>query len=88
MVAQLEHQYRLGKLTLQKLWFFLQPSLHTMERLHRICKLTSGGGRAGAGGVASVGVPSELGAAPLSEATIATGGALLNVIHSVMAKEG
>ena len=31
LVAQLEHQMRIGQLTLQKLYFYIQPSLHTFE---------------------------------------------------------
>jgi gamma-tubulin complex component 2 len=33
LVAQLETQLRKGGLSLQKLWFYLQPTLRTMERL-------------------------------------------------------
>ncbi|XP_046359513.1 gamma-tubulin complex component 2-like [Haliotis cracherodii] len=33
LVAQLEHQYRLGTLSLQKLWFYIQPTLRTLEIL-------------------------------------------------------
>jgi gamma-tubulin complex component 2 len=37
LVAQLEHQHRLERLTLQKLWFFVQPALHTMLVLRDVC---------------------------------------------------
>lgn len=33
LVAQLEHEYRQGKLSLQKLWFYLQPTMKTLEIL-------------------------------------------------------
>eukprot|EP00741_Cyanophora_paradoxa_P002064 tig00000545_g2000.t1 len=36
LVAQLEHQYRLGRLSLQKLWFFVQPAMQSMEVLDRV----------------------------------------------------
>lgn len=31
LVAQLEHQLRVGSLSLQKLWFYIQPSLKTLD---------------------------------------------------------
>ncbi|XP_043228485.1 gamma-tubulin complex component 2-like [Amphibalanus amphitrite] len=33
LIAQLETQHRAGELTMQRLWFYLQPSLRTMEIL-------------------------------------------------------
>lgn len=36
---QLEHQQREGKLTLQRLWFYLQPTLHHLRRLRTLCKV-------------------------------------------------
>ncbi|XP_060079665.1 gamma-tubulin complex component 2-like isoform X1 [Ylistrum balloti] len=33
LVAQLEHQSRLGNLTLQKVWFYIQPTMRTLEIL-------------------------------------------------------
>ncbi|CAH1800217.1 unnamed protein product [Owenia fusiformis] len=33
LVAQLEHQFKLGQLTMQKLWFYIQPTMRTMEIL-------------------------------------------------------
>ncbi|XP_073238459.1 gamma-tubulin complex component 2-like [Porites lutea] len=36
LVAQLEHQFRLGQLSLQKLWFYIQPCMRTMEILSSI----------------------------------------------------
>jgi len=36
LVAQLEHQLLQGNLTVQKLWFFVQPSLQTMEVLDEL----------------------------------------------------
>lgn len=46
LVAQLEHQLRADRLTLQKLWFFVQPALHTLQCLQTVCaacERTSGG---------------------------------------------
>lgn len=37
LVAQLEHQLRADRLTLQKLWFFVQPALHTLLCLEAVC---------------------------------------------------
>ncbi|KAJ8314612.1 hypothetical protein KUTeg_006762 [Tegillarca granosa] len=36
LVAQLEHQFRTGNLTLQKLWFYIQPTIRTLEILSNI----------------------------------------------------
>ncbi|XP_041354765.1 gamma-tubulin complex component 2-like isoform X2 [Gigantopelta aegis] len=36
LVAQLEHEFRVGDLTLQKLWFYLQPTMRTLEILASI----------------------------------------------------
>ncbi|XP_070191427.1 gamma-tubulin complex component 2-like isoform X2 [Littorina saxatilis] len=36
LVAQLEHQYRGGHLSLQKMWFYLQPTMRTLEILASI----------------------------------------------------
>lgn len=41
LVAQLEHQLHKGSLTLLRAWFYIQPSLRTMERLNRICSLAA-----------------------------------------------
>jgi gamma-tubulin complex component 2 len=38
LVAQLETQKRENKLTLQKMWFYVQPSLRTLEILAKCCK--------------------------------------------------
>jgi gamma-tubulin complex component 2 len=65
LVAQLEHQHRsktTTPLTLLKLWFFIQPAVNTMQRLHRVTRAAT---RANA-----------------------SGGALLNVIHHAVHKEG
>jgi gamma-tubulin complex component 2 len=40
-VAQLESTYRKGNFTLNKLWFFIQPTLHTMEILANIASTIS-----------------------------------------------
>ena len=37
LVAQLEHQYRSGHLTLQKMWYFMQPSISTLTSLATVC---------------------------------------------------
>jgi hypothetical protein len=37
LVAQLESHFLQGQLTLQKLWFYTQPSLRTMETLSTMC---------------------------------------------------
>ena len=37
LVAQLEHQYRSGHLTLQKMWYFLHPSISTLTSLATVC---------------------------------------------------
>ena len=48
IVAQLEHQYRINQLTLQKLWFYVQPCKATLEILSRIAiSITKGSCRGG-----------------------------------------
>ena len=42
LVAQLEHQLRTERLTMQKLWFFVQPALHTMLVLQEVCRCADG----------------------------------------------
>lgn len=37
LVAQLEHQHRQGLLTLQRLWLYIQSTVHTMDILASIC---------------------------------------------------
>ena len=36
LVAQLEHQMLLGHLSLQKLWFFVQPAMQTLKALYNL----------------------------------------------------
>ncbi|XP_028513603.1 gamma-tubulin complex component 2-like [Exaiptasia diaphana] len=36
LVAQLEHQFRLGQLSLQKFWFYIQPCIRTLDVLSSI----------------------------------------------------
>lgn len=36
LVTQLEHLHRQGTLSLQKLWFYIQPTMRTMEILASI----------------------------------------------------
>eukprot|EP00615_Pteridomonas_danica_P004166 CAMPEP_0114331884 /NCGR_PEP_ID=MMETSP0101-20121206/2714_1 /TAXON_ID=38822 ORGANISM="Pteridomonas danica, Strain PT" /NCGR_SAMPLE_ID=MMETSP0101 /ASSEMBLY_ACC=CAM_ASM_000211 /LENGTH=794 /DNA_ID=CAMNT_0001462375 /DNA_START=60 /DNA_END=2441 /DNA_ORIENTATION=+ len=42
LIAQLEHQMRMERMTLQKLWFFIQPSLHTLTLLGQVCDKCEG----------------------------------------------
>ena len=44
LVAQLEHQLRSEVLTLRKLWFFVQPALHTMLLLRQVTERACGMG--------------------------------------------
>ena len=39
LVAQLENQFRNGNLTLQRLLFYIQPSLSSMTSLESLCKI-------------------------------------------------
>ncbi|CAH9051446.1 unnamed protein product [Cuscuta europaea] len=41
MVAQLEHQFRLGKLSIQGLWFYCQPMMGSMQALSIVVKKAS-----------------------------------------------
>ncbi|KAK6144947.1 hypothetical protein DH2020_021767 [Rehmannia glutinosa] len=43
MVAQLEHQFRLGKLSVQGLWFYCQPMIGSMQALSILIKKASAG---------------------------------------------
>ena len=48
VVAQLEHQFRLNQLSLQKLWYYVQPCLATLEVLARVATaVTQGSCRGG-----------------------------------------
>lgn len=38
MVAQLEHQFRMGKLSVQGLWFYCQPMIGSMQALSMVIK--------------------------------------------------
>ncbi len=60
LIAQLESQCNKRALTLLRCWFYIQPSLATMERLARLC----------------------------AKCGAATGGALLNVIHTAYLQAG
>ncbi|XP_019194204.1 PREDICTED: gamma-tubulin complex component 2 [Ipomoea nil] len=42
MVAQLEHQFRLGRLSIQGLWFYCQPMMGSMQALSIVVKKASG----------------------------------------------
>jgi len=46
MVAQLEHQLRSNKLTLQALWYYVQPPLSGAPQL-RMCQVSTAGHRGG-----------------------------------------
>lgn len=48
LVAQLEHQFRLGRLALQGLWFFCQPMMGAMQALASVVQKASGGSFLGA----------------------------------------
>ncbi|KAM7514663.1 hypothetical protein LguiA_004246 [Lonicera macranthoides] len=41
MVAQLEHQFRLGRLSIQGLWFYCQPMMGSMQALSIVTKMVS-----------------------------------------------
>lgn len=41
MVAQLEHQFRLGRLSLQGLWFYCQPMMRSMQALSTVIQMAS-----------------------------------------------
>ncbi|XP_012067054.1 gamma-tubulin complex component 2 isoform X2 [Jatropha curcas] len=41
MVAQLEHQFRLGRLSIQGLWFYCQPMMGSMQALSTVVKKAS-----------------------------------------------
>lgn len=47
-VAQLEHQFRKGLLTLQKVWFYIQPSLKTLDVLANVAIMIEKGNCKGA----------------------------------------
>ncbi|KAH7511156.1 hypothetical protein FEM48_ZijujUnG0037300 [Ziziphus jujuba var. spinosa] len=47
MVAQLEHQFRLGRLSLQGLWFFCQPMMGSMQALYTVIQKASANNFAG-----------------------------------------
>ncbi|KAK3086762.1 hypothetical protein FSP39_022926, partial [Pinctada imbricata] len=43
LVAQLEQQYRTGNLTLQKMWFYIQPTMRTLDILASIANSVNRG---------------------------------------------
>ena len=47
-IVQVEHQFRRGYLTLQKLWFYVQPSLKTLETLANVAVMIDKGNCKGA----------------------------------------
>lgn len=47
MVAQLEHQFRLGRLSLQGLWFYCQPMMGSMKALSSVIQKASSNDYAG-----------------------------------------
>ena len=48
VVAQLEHQFRISQLSLQKLWYYVQPCMRTLEILTRLAvSVTRGSCRGG-----------------------------------------
>ncbi|CAK9146770.1 unnamed protein product [Ilex paraguariensis] len=48
MVAQLEHQFRLGRLSIQGLWFYCQPMMGPMQALSTVIKKASANNFVGA----------------------------------------
>jgi gamma-tubulin complex component 2 len=51
LIAQLEHQLALSQLSLQKLWFYVQPAMQTLKALNKLVIdiETDGGGKADRG---------------------------------------
>jgi gamma-tubulin complex component 2 len=51
LIAQLEHQLALSQLSLQKLWFYVQPAIQTLKALNKLVIdiETDGGGKADRG---------------------------------------
>ncbi|XWS57244.1 hypothetical protein CRYUN_Cryun09bG0157700 [Craigia yunnanensis] len=47
MVAQLEHQFRLGRLSIQGLWFYCQPMMGSMQALSIVIRKASANNYAG-----------------------------------------
>ncbi|KAK6232398.1 hypothetical protein SCA6_002471 [Theobroma cacao] len=47
MVAQLEHQFRLGRLSIQGLWFYCQPMMGSMQALSTVIQKASANNYAG-----------------------------------------
>ncbi|KAH7841449.1 hypothetical protein Vadar_030015 [Vaccinium darrowii] len=47
MVAQLEHQFRLGKLSIQGLWFYCQPMMGSMQALSIVIRKASANNNVG-----------------------------------------
>uniref|UniRef100_A0A9I9D762 Gamma-tubulin complex component n=1 Tax=Cucumis melo TaxID=3656 RepID=A0A9I9D762_CUCME len=47
MVAQLEHQFRLGRLSIQGLWFYCQPMMGSMQALFAVTRQVSANDIAG-----------------------------------------
>lgn len=43
LVAQLEHQFKMGQLSLQKFWFYIQPTMRTMEILASVANAVNKG---------------------------------------------
>lgn len=48
LIAQLEHLFRLGQLSLQKIWFYIQPTMSLMEILASVANSINKGNCAGA----------------------------------------
>lgn len=47
MVAQLEHQFRMGRLSIQGLWFYCQPMMGSMQALSTVIRKASANNYAG-----------------------------------------
>lgn len=77
MVAQLEHQLRSNKLTLQALWYYVQPPLSGVVRAQlRTAHVCSAGG-AGGQAVVSLGMPAARYAGKCTTSHAEAHGALL-----------
>ena len=66
LVAQLEYQQSLSQLSLQKLWFYVQPALQTLKTLHDLV----------------LDIEADPAAAKGERTSTLRGGMLLNVLHA------
>jgi hypothetical protein len=89
LIAQLEHKSLNDELTLQKLWFYVQSSMHSMKRLDRLCSDIEKS-ETSSSTVRNSRAP--LSSKPQSGSALGLmppiGGALLNVILNAISREG